>query len=275
LGDPATARVLINEAIILFREQDERWGLAWALAYMSMALRDQEDFALAFSFVEESVSLWRELGNQFGLADAIQKRGNIALRQGNYELAQRAFADSLAIMRKLGNKNAVANSLINLCQATLCLDDRIQAKTYIQESYNLIRETGNKAWLDDCFYYFGLLAGFDGDNRAAQTFFKQELVLARQGGSIWQCANGLMGLAGVAAANGQALRAAKLLGAADTQIKAGASYWDAAESRYIQGAVSTAVAQLGEAAFEEAWVEGQAMTLEQAADYALETEPPV
>jgi hypothetical protein len=104
-------------------------------------------------------------------------------------------------------------------------------------------------------------------------FLKQVLVQARQGGAIWQLANALMGLAGVAAADGQALRAAKLLGAADTQIKAGASYWDAAESRYIQRAMSMAVAQLGEAAFDEAWAEGQAMTLEQAADYALEAEP--
>lgn len=272
LGDPAASCILIEEAILLFRQQDERWGLAWALSYMSMALRDREEFDVAFSFVEESISLWRDLGNQYGLADAIRKRGYIAMRQGNYEFGQRAFAESLAITRKLGNKNAVANSLIDLCQATLCLDDIVQAKTYIQESYDLIRESGNKSWLLDCFFYFGLLAGFEGDNQAAQTFFQQELVLARQGGSIWQCANALMGMAGVAAAHGQARRAAKLLGAADTQIKAGASYWDAAESRYIQGAVSMAVAQLGEAAFEEAWVEGQAMTLEQAAEYALDTQ---
>jgi non-specific serine/threonine protein kinase len=272
LGDPAASRVLINEAIILFRKQDERWGLAWALSYMGMALRDQENFALASSFVEESITLWRDLGNPLGLGSAIRARGNIAMRQGDYELAQRAFADALAITRKLGNKNAVADSLIDLCQATLCLDDRIQAKTYIQESYDLIRESGNKSWLVDCFYYFGLLAGFDGDNQQARMFLKHVLVQARQGGSIWQRANALMGLAGVAAAEGQALRAAKLLGAADTQIRAGASYWDAAESRYIQRAVSVAVAQLGEATFEEAWAEGQAMTLEQAADYALETD---
>jgi len=272
LGDPAASRIIINEAIILFREQDERWGLAWALSYMGMALRDQENFALASSFVEESVSLWEDLENPYGLADAIRKRGYIAMRQGNYELAQRAFADALAITRKLGNKNAVANSLIDLGQVTLCLDDRIQAKTYFQESYDLIRESGNKTWLVDCFYYFGLLAGFEGDNQAAQTFFKQELVLARQGGSIWQCANALMGLAGVAAADGQAWRAAKLLGAADTQIKAGASYWDAAESRYIQRAETRAMAQLGEVAFAKARAEGRAMTFEQAADYALKTD---
>ena len=273
LGDPATSRVLINEALILFRKQNERWGLAWALSYMGMTLRDQEDFALASSFIEESVSLWRDLGNQFGLADAIRKRGHIAVRQGNYELAQRAFADALAITRNLGNREKVAETLLQLGQATLCLEDHIQAKAYFQEGFDLFRESGNKAWLLDCFYYFGLLAGFEGDNQQARVFLEQVLVLARQGGSIWQCANGLMGLAGVAAADGQALRAAKLLGAADTQIKAGASYWDAAESRYIERAVVSAVTQLGESEFSAAYDEGRAMTFGQAADYALETEP--
>ncbi len=95
-------------------------------------------------------------------------------------------------------------------------------------------------------------------------------MLARQAGPIWQRANALMGLAGVAAADGQALRAARLLGAADTQLKAGASYWDAAESRYIERAVASAVAQLGEVAFAAAYDEGRSMTFEQAFDYALE-----
>ena len=60
------------------------------------------------------------------------------------------------------------------------------------------------------------------------------------------------------------------MGAADTQLELGASYWDAAESRYIGRAVSSAVAQLGEDAFAEAYAEGRLMTFEQAADYALE-----
>jgi tetratricopeptide (TPR) repeat protein len=272
-GDLPTSRLLINEAIILFRNQGERWGLAWALSYMGMTLRDQEEFSLASSFIEESISLWRDLGNQFGLADAIRKRGNNAMRQGNYELAQRAFADSLAITRNLGNKEAVAQMLIELSQVTLCLDDRVQAAAYVQEGFDLFRELRSKSWLADCLYYFGLLAGFEGDSQQARIFLEQVLVLTRRVGPLWQQANALMGLAGVAAADGNARRAARLLGAADTQLELGASYWDAAERRYIERAVASAVAQLGEDAFAEAYSEGQAMTFEQAADYALETEP--
>jgi len=83
-------------------------------------------------------------------------------------------------------------------------------------------------------------------------------------------AGALIGLAGVAAAGGQALRAARLLGAADARAEAGATYTDAADSLYKGRTMSSAIAQLGEAAFAAARAEGWAMTFEQAADYALE-----
>jgi predicted ATPase/transcriptional regulator with XRE-family HTH domain len=272
-GDPVTARALGSEAIAIFREQRERWGLAWALSYLGMTLRDLEDFSLARSFVEESVVLWQDLGNQSGLAFAIRIRGNIALRQGDYELAQRAFAETLAINRKLSDKVALARALLELGQATLCLDDRIRAKTCFQESFEMFRQIGHKSWQVTCLYYFGLLAQSEGDNQQARIFLEESLVLSHRLGPIWLRANALMGLSGVAAAEGQARRAARLLGAADTQLELGASYWDAAESRYIERAVASAVAQLGEDAFAEAYAEGRAMTFEQAAAHALETEP--
>jgi len=268
LGDPATARALGSEAIAIFREQRERWGLAWALSYLGMTLRDLEDFSLAQSFVEESFALWQDLGNQSGLAFAIRIRGNIALRQGDYELAEHAFAHTLAITRKLSDKLAVARALLELGQVTLCLNDRIRAKTYIEESFEMFRELDHKSWQVSCLYYLGLLAQAEGDNYQARIFLEQA-VQSHQIGPIWQRANVLMGLAAVAAADGQARRAARLLGAADTQLELGASYWDAAESRYIERAVASAVAQLGEDAFAEAYAEGRAMTLEQAADYAM------
>jgi tetratricopeptide (TPR) repeat protein len=268
LGDPAKARTLGSEAIAIFREQGERWGLAWALSYLAMTLRDLEDFSLAYSFADESFALWQDLGSQYGLAFATRIRGNIALRQGNYELSQRAFADTLAITRRMNDKAAVARALIELGQVTLCLDDHIQAKTYIQESFEMFREMGHKSWQVSCLFYLGLLAQSEGDNQQARIFLEQALQ-SHQIGPIWQRANTLMGLAVVSAADGQARQAARLLGAADTQLELGASYWDAAERRFIERAVASAVAQLGEDAFAEAYAEGRAMTFEQAADEAL------
>jgi tetratricopeptide (TPR) repeat protein len=118
-------------------------------------------------------------------------------------------------------------------------------------------------------YYLGLLTQSEGDNEQAKKILEQALALAREVGPMWLCADALMGLAGVAAAKGQGTQAARVLGAAEAQLEAAASYWNAAENRYIERTVASAIDQLGAAAFAAARAEGRTMTFEQAADYAL------
>ena len=270
LGDSGAARSLANEAVALCREKDNRWGLAYALSILGLAIRDQEDYALARSVITESVALWRDVGDLWGLRLSTRALAVVALRQGDYEVARRHYTDSLAIARMLGDAEAMAIAFLGLGVATLNLGDRGQAKTYFTDSYRLFRETGDKSCLAECLFHFGLLAQSEGDNQQAKIFFKQMLALAREIGPIWLRSDALMGLAGVDASDGQAQRAARLLGAADTLLEAGASYWNAAQSLYVERTIASAVAQLGEAAFATARTEGRVMTFEQAADYALE-----
>jgi predicted ATPase/DNA-binding CsgD family transcriptional regulator len=273
LGDPATARSLGSEASALAREQGERWDLAYSLSWLGVAIRDQEDFALARSVINESVAIWRDLGDRWGLRVATSNLGDVAMREGDYELARDHHAECVAISQQLGDKDGLAWDLLSLGMATINLGDRDQAKYFFEQSYGRSRESGDKFNLAVCLYYFGYLALFEGNIQQAKTFFEQELELARTTGPIWLGAQALSGLAGVSAANGQARRAARLLGAARTQLEAGASYTDAANALYERRAVDLIVAQIGEAAFAAARAEGRAMTFEQAADYALETEP--
>jgi tetratricopeptide (TPR) repeat protein len=273
LGDPAAARSIVGEAIALFRAQDERWGLAYALCVLSLAIRDQDDYALARSVIEESVALWRDLGDLWGLGLATNRFSMVAMRQGDYKEAQHHSANCLAIAMKLGDKETAAVAFLDLGIATLNLGDRIQAKSYFRECFSLFQESGNKTHIAICFYYFGYLAHFEGDNEQAQRFFEQELVLARTVAPIWLRSQALFGMAGVAAARGQPLRAARLFGAADARAQAAATYTDAADALYEHRAVDLILAQIGEPELAIARAEGRAMTFEQAADYALETWP--
>jgi predicted ATPase/DNA-binding CsgD family transcriptional regulator len=273
LGDPATARALGSEATALAREQGERWDLAYSLSWLGVAIRDQEDFALARSVINESMAIWRDLGDRWGLRLATSNLGDVAMREGDYELARDHHAECVAISQQLGDKDGLAWDILSLGMATINLGDRDQAKYFFERSYSRSRESGDKFNLAVCFYYFGYLALFEGNIQQAKTFFEQELALAHTTGPIWLGGQALFGLAGVAAANGQALRAARLLGAADARAEAGATYEDAADSLFNERTSSSAIALLGEAAFTAARAEGRAMTFEQAADYALETEP--
>jgi hypothetical protein len=76
-------------------------------------------------------------------------------------------------------------------------------------------------------------------------------------------------MAGVAAGLGEWQRAARLLGATAGLLESMGGVldpdWQADVDRYEAATRST----LGEEAFAEAWAEGQAMSLEQAVEYAL------
>jgi predicted ATPase/DNA-binding CsgD family transcriptional regulator len=272
LGDPAAAHSLADEAAALCREQDDRWGLAYALTNLGTAISDQEDFALAGSTIDESVVLWREIGDLWGLVLATHRLGEAAMRQGDHEVARRHFMDYLGIVRKLGDQEQEAWKLCNLGSIALSLGDGAEAKAYTEESFNLFQKLGSKYGQSISYSNFGFLALIDDDDQLAQSFFEQSLELACTSGPVWLGAMALVGLA-AAATSTQARRAARLLGAAEARLKAGASYWGGVEELCVGRVTDTAMAQLGETEFAAAQAEGWSMTFEQAANYALETEP--
>jgi predicted ATPase/DNA-binding XRE family transcriptional regulator len=277
LGEPAAARSLAGEAAALSREQDDYWGLAYALTNLGTAISDQattdeEDFALAHSTIDESIALWRELGDSWGLVLATHRLGEVAMRQGDYEVARRHFLDCLVVVRKLGDQEQEAWKLSNLASIALSLGDWAEAKAYTEESFNLFREVGSKYGESVSYCNFGFLALMDDNNHQAQRFFEQAVELACTSGPIWVGAMALVGLAG-ATASSQAPRAARLLGAAEARLEAGASYWGGVETLCVGRLTATAMAQLGGTVFAKAQAEGRAMTFEQAVAYALVNEP--
>jgi hypothetical protein len=76
------------------------------------------------------------------------------------------------------------------------------------------------------------------------------------------------GLAGVAVAQGQAIRAARLYGAAGSLRTTLGAPWPAADRAYYEHLVVAIQAQLGEAIWTTQRTIGRAMTLIQALDYA-------
>jgi DNA-binding CsgD family transcriptional regulator len=101
-------------------------------------------------------------------------------------------------------------------------------------------------------------------------------------GLLWQLKDrigtfySLMGAAGVAALRGQPARAARLSGAAEALRKAlGHPVQPLKNVHYdYDSYIATIRAELGEAAFEAAFSEGERMSPEQAIEYALSSEEP-
>jgi ATP/maltotriose-dependent transcriptional regulator MalT len=170
----------------------------------------------------ESEILCRQLGSTWQLAYLLRQLGLIAWHQGNLAQAEAYTQEALALARELGDKSLIANTLQNL----------------------------------------GYFASLQGDLKQAGACYREGLSLAQEIGNEVQMCWPLVGLASVAAAEGQPVRAARLFGAAETRLDVKVLMNNIEHAEY-ERVVQSARAQLGEKAFAAAWAEGRAMTPEQ------------
>ncbi len=109
-----------------------------------------------------------------------------------------------------------------------------------------------------------------GNYGQARALFEESLAFRRELGSKRLIVEILAALSGLAATTGQIEPAARLAGAVEALCRVVGSVLDSVEQKLHDTAVNAARAQFDAATFDALWAEGQAMTIEQAIDYALE-----
>jgi hypothetical protein len=103
-----------------------------------------------------------------------------------------------------------------------------------------------------------------GDHVAARTSLKESLIIRQELGNRRDMAASLVGLAGVAAAQGQLELSARLLAATSALLETIGGRLDAADHTVSERTTATVRANLREDQFAAAWSEGRALSLEQA-----------
>ena len=111
-----------------------------------------------------------------------------------------------------------------------------------------------------------------GDPTEAAVHFKEALEFFREKGDQVNIAEVLEGFAGVAGAQGEGERAARLYGIADSLRETiGAPLLPGDRPRY-ERQLTSARSQVGDEVWDAVWEEGRAMILEEAVSYALADE---
>ena len=229
-GDHLSAQALHEESLAISREQGDQWGIASSLNNLGIMARRKGDYPAAQALYAESLAIRRELGDQVGIASSLNNLGNVAEVQGDYPAAQALHAESLAIRRDLGDRWGIASSLDNL----------------------------------------GGVADLQGDHRAAQALHAESLTIRRELGDRSGIAFSLEGLASGAFALAAPGRAARMWSAAERlRGEIGAPLPPDDRLSYERRVAATRAVMGDDAAFDRAWQEGRAMTLEQAIAYAL------
>jgi predicted ATPase/class 3 adenylate cyclase/Tfp pilus assembly protein PilF len=267
-GDYRNAEPLAEQALAIFRGLGEARGIALTLSHLVEIGAGRGELERATTVGEESVSVARTLGNEHVLARALACLAQPLCEQGKYAQAMGANDEALALRRKLGDVRSIMISLSNGGFFALAHGDYERARAALAEGLTLARGALDQARLRG---NLGLVELLQGNYERARTCLSENLPVLEQLGERRMLAEALWGLAGVAAAQREPVRAARLWGAAEALLDAINASPTHAE-HLIEGRYLAAIAtELDENALATERANGRRMTLEQSLQYALQT----
>lgn len=244
VGEYATASALILQGLDIMRELADEWGIASALRDLGGCAVRAGDYAQAAGYFEEALPLFQRFGDHYSTAITLSGLAEIALRQANYERATGLEQESLTLRRKTGDKWGIAVSLGNLAWTALRRGDPDQTVVLLEESVTLRREIGDPGGIAWCL-----------EKLAQVALIKAQSKSARQRLENFE-------------------RAACLLGAAAALRAPGGSVVDLIDRPEYERQLTLLRTQLREPTFAAMWAKGQALTLEQAVEYAFAAAEP-
>jgi predicted ATPase/DNA-binding CsgD family transcriptional regulator len=228
-GDREQATVLLQQAISLRCEPGCANLAGWSMLNLGLLALFGGDFPRAEQLLDQSMALFRELGDPAGAATVLLYQGIATCYQGDYGDAAALLQESLPLLRKLGDTIGVARALHGLGMAARHQDDLARSKASFEEALQVAGEKSARLEVSQC----------------------------------------LEGLAGVACAQGQPKRAARLFGAAEALREAiGADQPSGISADHARDVADTRT-QLEETTFQAAWATGRLLTLDQIVAYAL------
>ncbi len=189
----------------------------------------------------------------------------------DYAESERRFNLALDIFQELDTRWQSGRTLFELGELARSQGRYNPAKRYYREGLELARELGDKFLIAIASCNLGYTALHNGELDSARSLFAESLALVRELNYKPTMAFALLGFGGLAAVEKQASRAVQILAVVDAALEGeDRRFVTPADEAEFKLRLAMARDQLDEGAFDEAWAAGRAMTLEQAAGYALE-----
>lgn len=273
-GDWEAAKRLAAEGRELAGQAGDAQGSLIALivlGYMAAIAGDREQ---SFACYQETLRLARQHNEQWYAAYTCYWIGDAYYGLGDVSGAAACFEEGLALMRLLGDSIGASWFRLTLAQLALYEGDLDKARALMEEDRIVQQAVGGAAHLGITLNILGRVVLAQGDRTYAHTLFTQSMKLQRIANFTGGIIAVLESFAGFAARH-HPLKAIRLLGAAETLRMARGGRGKSmayAELPFIEQAKATARRQVDAAAFDAAWAEGAAMTLDQAVEYALQPE---
>jgi predicted ATPase/class 3 adenylate cyclase len=261
-GDRARMLALLEEAAAISRQLGDLEGVSRCLGFIGHGYLFSGDHEKAAAALDEGVELARQLGDARSLQRAIGNAAAAALERRDFERARDMYTESVDLARSAGLTVGLALATALLGYTLTLAGDFAAAEEQLATAAAMFADHGDSTWRQAVLRYRGLLLLLRGDVDEAELVLRDSLARGRDHSRVHELARWVEDLAAVAEARGENERAATLWGAADARLeKAGEAILE--EDRQVRARYRS------ETQDPDAWRGGQAMTLEEAIDYAL------
>ena len=266
-GDLSEGRAWLERAVALIGPSSPPTrveALYWAADFASL----QSDWARATALGTEALQLARAHGFHLGEALALIELGNAA-EPDDPDRAEVLTKEALALFRQLNEPVWEGMALRRLGEIADHRGDADGAAAWHEAAFAIWRQMDHPWGIPDALRILADDALARGDVDTARVRYQASLVRRRDLRERLHMSSSFAGMARVALAAGQPVAAARLFGVLGA-LDAAMGY---APSRELHAAIAADTdatrAALGAAAFDAAWKEGGALSLEQAVAEAL------
>ncbi|HUP09201.1 MAG TPA: tetratricopeptide repeat protein [Caldimonas sp.] len=269
VGDLAAARAYDEGSLAMARSLRDQEGIARATISMGNLRLRQGDVTAAQALCEEALVIARTLHDPWLTLQSLNGLGNVAAAMDRYSVAQSLYEESLQIARQRADRVRIAILLNNLGYLAFQQGEDSASRELHEQSLAIRRELDDSGGIAYSLSGLADVALRQGDHAAAGAFSRDALCIRRDLGDKMGIAELLEKQAAVMGAIGNALQAARVGGAAERLREEIGSPLTTEERLRHERHMAAARASLDDAAFDRAWNEGRALTVEQAIEVAL------
>lgn len=232
-GGYSASRQNYEKALAIYRETGDLAPQPRILSRLGVLAHTIADYDEAEAYMTESLELARSLGNEGHISNALHNLGNVVRDKGNYEQARTLYTEALQIATVLGDLGQTSASLNNLANLALQVNDYESALDQHRQGLLQRAKFGNKLLV----------------------------------------AESLIGIASVEVARRNLEKGAYLIGYAEEMADSLGGKFDPMERRVYESALAVFRESPDAASLDRARQEGHRMSLEDAIQYALTSDP--
>jgi predicted ATPase/class 3 adenylate cyclase len=240
------------------------------LVFLGWVEREREDYSRATQLFEESLALSQQMSDTYWHATSLSNLALVSHYRRDSETATELYEASMDLFREQGDKQSLAYCLNNLGMVAYSQGDLGRAAQLTEEGVALVRELGARVDVALGLCNLGWIALLQDDLGRAADFYRESISLSWDTGLTPLVQSALEGSACLAGAKGETQRAVRLWGAAQNLHETKGIPRDDDFLTEADARISAVRSGMEGKAWEEAFRQGRAMTLDEAVSYALE-----